>query len=166
VISPISDINELLEEYAEEKQYVEEEKPYWMNLTGGTTYSGELRYELENYFPKAHYKQAIDQAFRKQAQEKLKTDGGTAFLHQDGRRNKVYYWVNPETGAALYHTGANGEEANPFLGSIGEAEQFLEKQAGEETKKYEGYSLYEARIQKVEDVVEVILDQSGIDDFW
>jgi len=26
---------------------VEEEKPYWMNLTGGTTFSGPLRYELE-----------------------------------------------------------------------------------------------------------------------
>jgi len=41
---------------------VEEEKPYWMNLTGGTTFSGELRYELENYFPEAHYKKAVDQA--------------------------------------------------------------------------------------------------------
>jgi len=41
---------------------VEEEKPYWMNLTGGTSFSGELRYELENYFPEAHYKLAVDQA--------------------------------------------------------------------------------------------------------
>lgn len=45
-----------------------------MDLTGGTSYSGELRYELENYFPEAHYKKAIDQALRKSAEESLKTD--------------------------------------------------------------------------------------------
>ncbi|PSQ47251.1 hypothetical protein BRD19_09890 [Halobacteriales archaeon SW_7_65_23] len=163
---PITDVDDLIEEFVEQKRYVEEEKPYWINLTGGTRHSGELRYELENYFPEAHYREAIDQAFREQAEEKLKTDGGTAFLHQDGRRNRVYYWVNPETGAALYHTEANGEEANPFFGSVGEAEQFLERQAGEDAEKFEGYSLYEARIQKIEDAVEVIMDQSGIDDFW
>jgi len=58
----------------EEKQFVEEEKPYWMNLTGGTSFSGELRCELENYFPDAHYKQAIDQAIEEEARQRLQPD--------------------------------------------------------------------------------------------
>lgn len=45
-----------------------------MNLTGGTRFSGELRYELENYFPEAHYKKAIDQAFRDSVEDRLETD--------------------------------------------------------------------------------------------
>jgi hypothetical protein len=51
---------------------VEEEKPYWMNLTGGTSFSGPLRFELENYFPEAHYKQAIDQAFKEKAEDEIR----------------------------------------------------------------------------------------------
>lgn len=62
---------------------MEEEKPYWMNLTGGTSFSGSLRFELENYFPDAHYKQAIDQAFEKQAEDELLPDGGSLTR---------YYW--------------------------------------------------------------------------
>jgi len=167
VISKISDdIDQLIEEYTEEKQYVDEEKPYWMNLTGGTSFSGPLRYELENYFPAAHHKKAIDEAFHRLAEDGLETDGGTISLHQDGRRNNVYYWVNPDTGAALYHTEANGEEANPFFASVGDAEQFLEKQVENRREEYENLSLYKARIEKIEDAVEVLMDQSGINDFW
>ncbi|MBS8120608.1 hypothetical protein [Haloferax volcanii] len=51
-----------------------------MNLTGGTSFSGPLRYELENYFPEAHYKNAIDQAFREEAEEELRPDGGSRTL--------------------------------------------------------------------------------------
>ncbi len=54
-----------------------------MNLTGGTSFSGPLRYELENYFPEAHYKNAIDQAFREEAEEELRPDGGSRI---------EYYW--------------------------------------------------------------------------
>lgn len=53
-------VEELLEEYAESRRQ-EERKPYWMNLTGGTAWSGELRYELEHYSPEAHYTIAITQ---------------------------------------------------------------------------------------------------------
>lgn len=67
---------ELIDEFFEQKQYVEEEKPYWINLTGGTTHSGPLRYELENYFPEAHYRKAIDQAFQEIAEDKLYAKGG------------------------------------------------------------------------------------------
>lgn len=86
-------------------------------------------------------------------------------MHQDGRRSTVYYWLNPDTGAALYHTEVNGEEANPFFGSVSEAEQYLEKLGNDQPERYEGLSLYKAKVQKVEDAVEVLTDQSGIDEF-
>lgn len=76
----VSDSERLMQEYVEEKQFVDEEKPYWMNLTGGTAFAGELRYELENYFPEAHYKRAIDQALEEEAREQLLPDG-------EGRRH-------------------------------------------------------------------------------
>lgn len=165
--STITDVDALIDEYAEQKQYVEEEKPYWMNLTGGTRFSGKLRFKLENYCPEAHYEKAIDQAFQEKAAQQLETDGGaTTFLHQDGRRSTVYYWINPDTGAALYHTEAHQEEANPFFGTTGEAEKFLEKRAQHDQRDYKSLSLYKAKIEKVEDAVEVLMDQSGINDFW
>ena len=136
-----------------------------MNLTGGTRFSGELRVELENYFPDAHYQRALDQAVREAAQE-LEPDGGTTNLHTDGRRSTVYYWLNPDTGAALYHTEINGDEADPFFGSAGEAEQFLEKRGGQDTDRYQGFSLYKAKVQKIEDAVDVLTDQAGIEDFY
>lgn len=42
----------------------------------------------------------------------------------------MYYWLDPTTGAALYHTGAYTDEANPFFETVEEAEAFLERQAG------------------------------------
>lgn len=59
-------MDRLLEEYAEEKHYVETEKPYWINLYGGTAFSGELRYRLENYFPEAHYEFAVEQVLEQE----------------------------------------------------------------------------------------------------
>jgi hypothetical protein len=70
------DVDELVAEYVEEKRFVEEEKPYWLNLTGGTGFSGELRYELENYFPEAHYREAVDRAFEQLAEDELSANGG------------------------------------------------------------------------------------------
>jgi hypothetical protein len=95
----------------------------------------------------------------------LAADGGTKNLHLDGRRNTVYYWFDPDSGALLYHTGVNEYGADPFFSSIGEAETFLKQQAGKDDANYEEMSLYEARIKKVEDAVDVLMDQSGIDDF-
>lgn len=108
---PITDVDDLIDEFVEQKQYVEEEKPYWINLTGGTSFSGPLRYELENYFPEAHYKKAIDQAFQDEAEEKLKTDGGS---------RTQYYWSG-ENGI-VYHTEAEDELVDPFFSSIDAAE--------------------------------------------
>lgn len=157
----MSEADELLNEYVEQKQYVEDEKPYWLSLRHPRR--EEMQWDLFNYFPEAHYEMAVDQALMDQV---LEPDGGTTNnLHRDDRRSKVYYWLNPETGAALYHTEAHGEEANPFFGSANEAEQFLEKHAENDSERYKGMSLYQARTKKVEDAVEVLLDQSGINDF-
>lgn len=86
MIPTITDVDELLEEYTEQKQYVEEEKPYWMNLTGGTTFSGPLRFKLENYCPEAHYEKAIDQAFQQKAEQQVKT----AYKLNKDKRKGVY----------------------------------------------------------------------------
>lgn len=154
----------ILDNYVEERRYVEDEKPEWLNLRGGTASSGELRFEAETYFPEAHYSKAIARELERQAE--MEPDGGFENLHTDGRRSTVFYWLNPETGAALYHTEANEREANPFFASLGEAESYLESRASGEQDRYEGLSLYRAKVEKVEDAVEVLLDQSGIDDFW
>ncbi|MXR40072.1 hypothetical protein GRX01_01685 [Halobaculum sp. WSA2] len=142
---------------------MEEEKPYWMNLTGGTTFSGMLRFKLENYFPEAHYRKSLKEL---EGDEEVVLDGGKSNLHTDGRRNTVYYWLNPDTGAALYHTEVNGEEADPFFGSTTEAEDYLDTRSNSNTQEmYEGFSLYKARVEKIEDAVEVLTSQSGIQDF-
>ena len=126
-----------------------------------------MKWQLFNYFPAAHYERAIDQAFRDRAEDRLEPDGGTNHLHSDGRRSNVFYWVNPDTDAALAHTQYNGDEANPFFPSVGEAERFLENQAENgDRERYEKMSLYQAKITKVEDAVEVLMDQADIDEFW
>lgn len=104
---------------------------------------------------------------KRYTEKRLIEDGGSKNLHFDGRRNTVYYWFNPETGGLLYHTGVNEFEADPFFSSIGEVETCLEQQASQDDlENSEGLSLYEAKIRKVEDGVDVLMDQSGIDDFW
>ena len=92
---------------------------------------------------------------------------GDELVADGGRRKTQFYWYNPNTGAALYHTGVNEDEADPFFDSVEEAEDYLEKQAesGNREERYEGMSLYETRNKKVEDAVEVLMDQSGIQDF-
>jgi len=144
-----------LEEYAEEKQYVEEEKPYWMNLTGGTSFSGPLRFELENYFPDAHYKQAIDQAFEKQAEEELLPDGGSLTR---------YYWSGED--GVVYHTETEGEMVDPFFNSVDEAERYLESLADMNGKEqYDGLVLRKSGNRKVMEATEVLTEQSGLTDW-
>ena len=115
----------------------------------------ELSYGLFNYFPEAHYKQAIDQAFQESAEERLQTDGG---------RRTQYYWVGDE--GVLYHTEKEEDVVIPFFDSVREAEQFLEAQAdqfGED--RYSGMVLRKTGNQKVEEAVEVLTSQSGLGDF-
>ena len=124
-----------------------------MNLTGGTTFSGELRYELENYFPEAHYKQAIDKALQKEAEKELRPDGGTQ-----------YYWSG-ENGV-VYHTEAGDELVDPFFGSVEEAEHYLQNLADLHGKEpYNGLVLRRTSNQKMKEATEVLTEQSGLTDW-
>jgi hypothetical protein len=153
--------------YEERKQYVQDEKPYWMNLRN--PYDGELQWELNNYFPDFHYRKAVEEAdyhLDTEAGQELRTDGGYSDLHNGKRTSKVYYWVDPDTGAALEHTGVNDEQTIPFFPDEETAKEYLEHRAdGGGKEQYEGLSLYEARAKKVGDAVDVLTDQSGIEDF-
>jgi len=123
-----------------------------MNLTGGTTFSGELRYELENYFPDAHYRKAIKQA---EEEHEVVPDGGS---------RTQYYWSGED--GILYHTEKNSDRVNPFFETVEDAERFLEHQAEEYGKdRYEGFVLRKTGNRKVEEAVEVLMDQSGLQDF-
>jgi hypothetical protein len=85
----------------------------------------------------------------------------------DGERNTVYYWFNPETGTMVYHNEVDEYDADPFFGSIGEAETYLKQQASQDnSESYEDLSLYKLKIRKVEEAVNFLTDQPGIDDFW
>ena len=125
-----------------------------MNLTGGTTFSGELRYELENYFPEAHYKKAIDRAFQEIVDEELVPDGGSGIQ---------YYWSGEE--GLLYHTEST-EFVDPFFNTINEAEQFLEGQADQNGKEpYNGLVLRRTSNEKTKEATEVLTEQSGLTDW-
>ena len=137
------------------KRYVEHEKPYWMNLTGGTRFSGKLRYELENYFPEAHYKQAIEDALRTQIEEDVLTDGG----------NRTQYYWSGENGI-VYHTETGDEMADPFFDSIEQAERYLENIADRHGKEqYDGLVLRKSGNRKVMEATEVLTEQSGLTDW-
>lgn len=126
-----------------------------MNLTGGTSFSGELRYEPENYFPEAHYKQAIGQAFQQEAEEEILPDGGS--------RTK-YYWSGED--GVVYHTESGDEMVDPFFGSVEEAENYLESLADTHGKeRYDGLVLRKSGNRKVEEATEVLTEQSGLMDF-
>jgi len=134
---------------------VEEEKPYWMNLTGGTSFSGPLRFELENYFPEAHYKQAIDQAFEEEAEEELLPDGGS---------RTQYYWSGDD--GVVYHTESGDELVDPFFDTIDEAERFLQNQADQYGEgRYENMVLRRAGNMKMKEATEVLTEQSGLTDW-
>lgn len=98
------------------------------------------------------------------ADEQRLCDGGP--LHRGTRRSKLYYWVNPETDAALVHTEVGDEEAILFFDSVGAAESYLEARVeyGAEDR-YETLSLYEATVQKIGDATDVLTEQTGIHEF-
>lgn len=151
----ISRVDELLDEYTETKEFVEERKPYWLFLDG----QDEMRWGLFNYFPAAHYKAAIDQALLDEAESELVPDGGRY-------TDTLYAWYDPDTQAFLYHTEANGEFADPFFDDEDDARNFLEQQAETNGKGgYENLSLQKLRAKKIGEAVEVLTDQSGIEDF-
>ena len=125
-----------------------------MNLTGGTKASGELRFELENYFPEAHYKQAIDKAFQEEAEE----------LMPDGGSRTQYYWSGED--GVVYHTEVGDELVDPFFGSVEEAEHYLENLADLHGKdQYTGLVLRKSGNRKVMEATEVLTQQSGLTDW-
>lgn len=156
----VAEMHRRAEEYAEMKVFVEQRKPYWLYWTAPRT--SQAGYTTFQYFPEWHYREAVHQVG-----PSVMPDGGRDMLHNRERRAQVYYWLNPETGAALYHTGVNDDEADPFFGTVDDAEAFLEQQAkaADGSSRYENLSLYTARTRKVEDATEVLTDQAGIDDF-
>ena len=58
------ELDALTDEYFEEKQYAEEEQPFYINHVGGTRNTGEIQLVKEDpgdFFPSLHYQMAIDQ---------------------------------------------------------------------------------------------------------
>lgn len=156
-------LQELKAERAYMKDYVANRKPYWLNLRHPR--GDEMRWELNNYFPDAHYRMAIEEAEARLDYD-VETDGGYDSIHNGKRKATAYYWLDPDTGAALEHTGVNDEKTVPFFPDEESAFDYLEKRADAEGKeRYENLSLYKARTRKVGDAVDVLTEQSGIGDF-
>ena len=154
---------ELVAEREYMAEYVEHRKPYWRTLRHPR--NGAMQWDLWNYAPLAHYDRAIEETRERLASE-VRTDGGYSDLHDGTRKATVYYWLDPDTGAALEHTGVNDESTVPFFPDEEAAEAYLERRAGSEgDQQYEHLSLYKARTRKVGDAVDVLTDQSGIEDF-
>ena len=141
-----------MKEYTEQKEYVENRKPYWLNLRHPRR--DEMRFELNNYFPDAHYRRAIKRA----QEDQLVPDGGR---YTETR----YAWYDPDTDAFLYHTEANQEYTNPFFDTEEDAYTFLERRAEHNQPEYENLSLWKLRSKKVGEAVEVLTDQAGLTDF-
>lgn len=103
---------------------------------------------------------------KKENEPSAVTDGGTSQLHTGRKTSRIYYWVDPDTDSALVHTGVNEEYAIPYFDSVGEAEKYLDRIADGNKEAYDGLSLYEARVKKVGDAVDVLMQQAGVDDFF
>ena len=73
------DADELIEEYLEEREYVENRKPYWLFVDA----QDGIEYSLFNYFPEAHYKAAIDQVFEQNAEERVRNARQNQYQNND-----------------------------------------------------------------------------------
>ncbi|MDY6778056.1 MAG: hypothetical protein SVU32_05280 [Candidatus Nanohaloarchaea archaeon] len=141
--------------YEERKQYVAEEKPYWLNLRHPRR--GEMRYELNNYFPDAHYRKAVEEAG-------YSLDGEEPEVRTDGGTRTQYYWSGDQ--GVLYHTEQGEDMVVPFFDTVEDAERFLEQQADRYgNDRYSGMVLRKTGNQKVEEATDVLTDQSGLADF-
>ena len=94
--------------YDEAVRYAEEIRPYWLSLREPR--DDALQWALFDYFPAAHYKWACHRSA-----DNIETDGGFDELDRGKQRATVYYWLDPQTGAALHHTGVNDGESVPFF---------------------------------------------------
>lgn len=157
-LTSTDDVRRLALEYAEARRRSDVD---WLYVQQPR--DGPLQYETFSYLPEQHFHRAYD---RLVAQTELEPDGGYDTLHNGTRRSAVYYWLNPETGAALYHTRLNDEETIPFFPDEASAQDYLEKRARPgESDRYECLSLYKARTRKVADAIDVPTDQAAVDEF-
>lgn len=147
---------ELEAERAYMADYVEHRKPYWLTLRHPR--DGEMQWDLWNYAPLAHYDRAINE-LQEQLDESVQTDGGYDDLHRGTTRATVYYWLDPDTGAALEHTGVNEERTVPFFPDEESARDYLGRRADADgDESFENLSLYKAQTRKVGDAVDVLTD--------
>ena len=92
--------------------------------------------------------------------------GEATSVRTDGGSTTKYVWYDPETDAVLYHTSINDDAADPFFTSVEEADRYLDHRADHgDQDRYERLSLYKVRLRKEKDALDVLLDQSGLDDF-
>lgn len=136
----------------EEKRYFEDEKPAWLFVDA----KDGLDYSEFNYFPDGHYSLAIEQALKEE--EELVADGGRY-------TDTCFAWYDPETDTLLHHTEVEDEFSDPFFDSREEAHRFLENRAEDDEHRYEGLTLQKYKSKKVGEAVEVLTDQSGLNDF-
>lgn len=129
-----------------------------------------LRYETQRepgrqfdrfeYVPEAHYQKALEQSADETREERdLRPDGGRY-------TETSYAWYDADTQTVLSHTEVTDEFANPFFDTIEDAHRFLEHRAElHGTDQYEGLALKKFQAKKVGEAVEVLTDQTGIEDF-
>lgn len=140
--------------YEERKQYVQDEKPYWLSLRHPR--DGEMHFDLFNYFPDAHYRAAVEDAgYQLDEEQEVVPDGGS---------RTQYYWSGDD--GILYHTEQGEDMVIPFFETVDDAERFLEQQADRHGKdRYSGMVLRKTGNRKVEEATDVLTEQSGLGDF-
>jgi hypothetical protein len=132
---------------------------------------GEMQYELNNYFPEAHYKLAIDEALEREIREDLidEDDDFDEMLPDGGRPRKYFFAWRDENGEYLSDKTVNGDAADVAYSSVEEAEQSLERLIDtnpEQQDRYKSASLYKIKqVEKVMEGVEVMTEQQGLTDF-
>jgi len=137
----------LIDEYAEMKTYVAEEKPLWVYLDTRT--ESEIALETFQYFPEAHYKRAIDHAVDRATAPPVEADGGD---------NRLYFWYNTETNGVVQEF--RDEEPYTWFGVFDQQEEALSfMQEYRDTHSLTDISdlqLYEAEVTAVGDGEELL----------
>lgn len=161
-------LEDLVREEMEAQEYVDGFD--WMNLTGGTAWRGELRYELENYAPMAHFHavqelKAEEYAAQRHEEETRQFDGNLdADFLPDGS-GEVYMWRHQD--GIPYNHEHNGL-VDPFFYSQDNAERAMERWVDEYDTDLSGAVLYRVHFDghhKVMEYDEVVTEESGIGDF-
>jgi len=134
------------------KQYVENEKPSWLYLDAER--GEEMQYSLFNYFPDAHYRNAVDTALSETSHESGQaTDAETAYFWYDPERNAVlqaeasphyfdglFHWQSDAISFLREHTDRHGitnvsnlDLYEATLDRLGSADEYLDRPATDST---------------------------------